>query len=153
MLWQDGSEIQRVLEASFNQILQTRMQGLPMVNPKLMVRALGFGKISQDWLGVLITPWCMNLLLIPDKDSDWQEKQPGIKFERKFPYGDFEFTVANESGLGIYAQCSLFSPMFQFADQDAAVTAAKAALHTLLSGSSAPNISRRDLLRGNLGHH
>ena len=93
----------------------------------------------------------MNLLLLPRPDSTWQTQAPGSKFSRTFPYGVFEFTVANEAQLGVYAVCSLFSPMFQFADQAAALAAAQAALQGLLTSPAPRAVSRRDLLRGALG--
>lgn len=151
MQWLDGAQIEQALEQTFNQILTTRMLGMPLLNPALAVRALGFGLVNRDWLGVLITPWCMNLLMLPTTDSDWITQPPGNKFELAFPYGSFEFTVAREAQLGTYAQCSLFSPMFQFADQTAAVTAGLSALQALLSHPAPRAVSRRDMLRGQFG--
>lgn len=151
MQWLDGAQIEQALEQTFNQILTTRMLGMPLLNPALAVRALGFGRVYRDWLGVLITPWCMNLLMLPTTDSDWRTQSPGNKFEQAFPYGSFEFTVAREAQLGTYAQCSLFSPMFQFADQTAAVTAGLSALQALLSHPAPRAVSRRDMLRGQFG--
>lgn len=152
MIWQDGEQIRQALETTFNDILETRMRDVPVLNLKLAVQALSFEPVNDDWLGILITPWFMNLLLLPGTESDWVALPPGSKFERLFPYGSFEFTAANEAHLGIYAQCSLFSPMFQFEDQAAALGAAQAALQNLLAVPSAPAISRRDLLRGNIGN-
>ena len=151
MDWQDSEQICQNLEAAFDAILQTRMHDVPVLNPALSVQALGFFRYQQDWLGVLITPWFMNLLLLPEPDSTWQTQAPGSKFSRTFPYGVFEFTMANEAQLGVYAVCSLFSPMFQFEGQAAAVAAAKAALQGLLTSPATRAVSRRDLLRGNLG--
>ncbi|AMK76163.1 MULTISPECIES: [NiFe]-hydrogenase assembly chaperone HybE [Methylomonas] len=151
MHWRDGEQIRQTLEAVFNDILTTRMRDMPLLNPALAVRALGFDRYNADWPGVLITPWFMNVLLFPGAESGWITQVPGSKFEQIFPYGSFEFTVADEAQLGRYAQCSLFSPMFQFADQAAALAAAESALQALLTGPAPSAISRRDLLRGNLG--
>lgn len=151
MAWQDSEQICRALETVFNTILQTRMCDVPVLNPALSVEAWGFLHYRQDWLGVLVTPWFMNLLLLPEPDSAWQTQQPGGKFSQAFPHGMFEFTVAHEERIGVYAVCSLFSPMFQFEDQAAAMTAAKAALQGLLTHSAPRPVSRRDLLRGKLG--
>ena len=150
MQWRDGEQIRRTLEAVFNDILSTRMRDMPVLNPALAVRALGFNRYNANWPGVLITPWFMNLLLLPGAESNWVTQVPGAKFEQIFPYGSFEFTVADEAQLGRYAQCSLFSPMFQFAEQAAALAAAESALQALLTGPAPRAISRRDLLRGNL---
>jgi [NiFe] hydrogenase assembly HybE family chaperone len=150
MQWQDGEQIWQKLEAVFNDILTHRMRDVPVLNAVLAVRALGFNRYNADWVGVLITPWFMNVLLLPGTEGQWSAQVPGTKFEQTFPYGSFEFVVADEVLLGRYAQCSLFSPMFQFADQAAAVAAAESALQALLAAPEPRAISRRDLLRGNL---
>lgn len=150
MQWQDGEQIRQTLERVFNDILSQRMHDVPVVNHALAVRALGFNRYNADWAGVLITPWFMNVLLLPGPESTWITQPPGSKFEQAFPYGSFEFTVADEAQLGRYAQCSLFSPMFQFADQAVAEAAADSALQALLAVPAPRAISRRDLLRGNL---
>jgi len=148
MDWSNAEQIELALEQTFNAILQTRMQDIPIVNPALTVEALGFARINTDWLGILITPWFMNLVLLPTAASDWLTYPPGNKFTQTFSYGVFEFTVANEAKLGRYALCSLFSPMFQFQNQNDARNAALGALQAL---SAPPKLSRRNLLLGDIG--
>jgi len=128
------------------------MQGLPVLNPALSVQAVGFHRFMDEWLGILITPWFMNLLLLPGPDYAWPKRNPGAKFDRIFPYGVFEFTQAYEEQLGAYARCSLFSPMFQFTCQADALAAAQAALQGLLTGEKPRPVSRRNLLRGAIGN-
>jgi [NiFe] hydrogenase assembly HybE family chaperone len=152
MLWRDSEQIRHALEITFNKVLDQRMSGLPVLNAALSVQAVDFIHVNKDWLGVLITPWFMNLLLLPGPDSTWCELRPGTKFEKRFPYGAFEFTVGSEAQLGPYALCSLFSPMFQFENQAAALAAGQAALQGLLAGAAPRSISRRDLLRGAIGN-
>lgn len=152
MLWQDSGQIRQALEAVFNEIWATRMSGMPVINAELSVQAVGFSRFNEDWAGVLITPWFMNLLLLPGPDSNWRDEPPGAKIERRFPYGAFDFTVGNEAQLGKYALCSLFSPMFQFENQAAALSAAQAALQGLLTAPTPRAVSRRDLLRGAIGN-
>lgn len=152
MMWLDSTQISHTLETTFNEILDKRMRDLPMVNPVLSVQAVGFTRFDEEWLGVLITPWFMNVLLLPGPDSRWREQSSGTKIEKNFPYGTFEFTLGNETQLGIYALCSLFSPMFQFENQAAALAAAQAALQGLLAESAPRVVSRRDLLRGAIGN-
>jgi len=147
MPWQDGAQIRRDLEAAFNVVLATRMQGLPIVNPALTVQAVGFGRYGEDWLGVMITPWSMNLMLLPGENSDWRNLTAGGKIERQFLYGLYEFALGDDAQIGCYALCSLFSPMFDFPDQVSAITAAQSALQTLLTPPQR-QLSRRDLLRG-----
>lgn len=151
MIWQNNEQIRHTLETTFNEILDKRMRDLPVVNVSLSVQAFGFNRFGEDWLGVLITPWFMNLMLLPGPDSAWQEQAPGIKIDKHFPYGTFEFTLGTETQIDTYALCSLFSPMFQFENQAAALATAESALQGLLAETAPRTVSRRDLLRGAIG--
>lgn len=77
MQWRNVEQISCALETVFNGVLETRMRGVPVINPALSVQAVGFNPFNGDWLGVLITPWFMNLLLLPGPDSQWREQPPG----------------------------------------------------------------------------
>ena len=151
-MWQDSEQIAGVLEATFNEIMNTRMLEMPLLNTVLSVQAINFMRVNEDWLGVLVTPWFMNLLLLPETETIWREFCPGTKIEKHFPYGLFEFTLGCEAQIGKYAQCSLFSPMFQFETQTAAVAAAQSALNGILATPEPLTISRRNLLRGDIGN-
>jgi len=151
MIWKNSEHISHTLEATFNDILNKRMRELPIVNSALSVQAVGFNRFGEDWLGILITPWFMNLMLLPAPDSVWRGQHAGTKIDMHFPYGTFEFTLGGETQIGTYALCSLFSPMFQFENQAAALAAAEAALQGLLAETVPRALSRRDLLRGAIG--
>lgn len=148
------NEIGKRLLQVFDLIHQTRMQGLPIINPALQVAVVGFESNDQDDIGVLVTPWCMNLVRLPLGD-EWDELQPGSKYCHELPSGEYEFVVGEEPGLGRFQSCSLFSPMFQFADQAAAVATAEASLRAVMtekidslqSQQKAVEKSRRDLSR------
>ncbi|MET0089552.1 MAG: [NiFe]-hydrogenase assembly chaperone HybE [Candidatus Thiodiazotropha sp.] len=118
------------LVSAFRQIEQTRMQGLPFLNPALQVEAVGFVPWETGALGVLVTPWFMNLMMLPGS-ADWQELRVGSKVKHRFPSGCYEFTVGDEPGIGRYQGCSLFSPMQAFEDQAAAVATAAEVMHGL----------------------
>ncbi len=162
-----GEERARRLEQVYLRIQRTRMADLPLSNPALRVRCVGFSRWDECWLGVLITPWCMNLVLFPVRAETWEDMQTGATVAHDFPAGRFVFIVAREDTLGVYQSCSLFSPVFEFANQDAAEATAKAALSLLMEQSGAlpltdrmpdreevaitrRGVSRRDLLRGRL---
>ncbi|MCG8084642.1 MAG: [NiFe]-hydrogenase assembly chaperone HybE [Candidatus Thiodiazotropha taylori] len=113
------------LEVQFRKIEQQRMQGLPLLNPALQVEAVGFRQWQDLCLGVLITPWFMNLMLIPHEGDSWSDEQIGDKQTYQFPSGPYEFILGEEEGIGRYQMCSLFSPVFEFDDQQTAVSTAK----------------------------
>lgn len=121
----------RLLEAAFRRIETGSMAGVPMLNPALRVEAVGFGRWQSHWLGVLITPWFMNLVLVPGGTGSWLSAAPGQRLFRKFPSGDFAFLGSEEPEVGEFQSCSLFSPMDRFADQVAAREVARAALEAL----------------------
>lgn len=124
------------LEEVFRAILQRQMQDLPMVNPALSVEAVGFRPWHEHWLGILITPWFMNLMLLPRVCANWQPIAERESRHYVFPAGVFEFIGGRDPVLGDYQACSLFSPMFEFADQAGAHDTAAAALDALFDVAS-----------------
>jgi [NiFe] hydrogenase assembly HybE family chaperone len=124
------------IERAFGHIQATRMQGLPFLNPALRVEAVGFRRFEGRWLGVLITPWFMNLMLLPDEPAAWRHVRYGDSLGYALPAGVFEFISALDPELGSYQTCSLFSPVFEFADQDGARLTAEAALTALFDAQT-----------------
>ncbi len=124
------------LETLFRQIADTRMAGLPVINGALRVEAVGFepGGVQPGQApalcGILLTPWFMNLVYLPLARED-EPSRVGVK--RRLPVGreHFEFIGAHEAAIGTFDACSLFSPMFDFADHAAARTTAEAVLANL----------------------
>lgn len=155
------------LEDRYNEIFETRMKDLAMVNPALQVEAVGFEEWEHCNLGVLITPWFINLVLVSCEGSEWNSLPVGKIQSRSFPSGTCEFVVSEEKGIGKYLNCPLASPMFDFASQEDALAVAKETLNILLTKQEqeedqapAPqkqanpgikSISRRELLRGQFG--
>jgi len=134
------------------------MAGVPILNPHLRVEAVGFRACEVGVVGVLVTPWFMNLMLFP---VDQETRPPiGSTVEHHFPSGRYGFTAAEEPGIGHYQICSLFSPMYEFPDHATATLTAEAALaelfgetveHSPPTAPDQPNLSRRQWLRGLLG--
>jgi [NiFe] hydrogenase assembly HybE family chaperone len=130
------------LEATFGAVYEQRMQGLPFINAALVVEAVDFRPWNGHWLGVLITPWFMNLVLLPNDDAAWPALRVGEKCVQTFPAGVFEFIAGWEDTLGEYLTCSLFSPMFEFADHETAHLTAAAARAALFD---ATNLEQTDI--------
>ncbi|MGI2259354.1 [NiFe]-hydrogenase assembly chaperone HybE [Shewanella sp. GXUN23E] len=128
----DAIAVARVLEQVFIQILNTRMLDMPVINPGLQVQALGFRRYGDCWLGALITPWFINLVLLPTH-QDWSCLGILSKHRHEFPSGRYEFVLGHEPQLGFFQSCSLFSPVFEFACQTGALDAAAAALSAMTS--------------------
>jgi [NiFe] hydrogenase assembly HybE family chaperone len=145
------------LERVFRAIHEERVMGLPILNPELEVQAVGFRLLRSHCAGILITPWFMNLLVLPPEGDGWEEGGPGDKRHFDFPYGPCEMALCEEEMLGRYLSVSLFSPMSSFASQQQAVSTATAILQRLMTPAqpehaveNAPDHEpgRRALLRG-----
>jgi [NiFe] hydrogenase assembly HybE family chaperone len=126
------------LEARFATIWREHMQDVPMVNPALQVQAVGMAHWQHHWLGVLVTPWFMNLVLLPRVVAHWHPIGERETRHYVFPAGVFEFIGSKDAVLGDYQACSLFSPMFEFADHEAAVATASSALAALFDAGNRP---------------
>ena len=50
-------------DEGLRQIEKTRMAGLPILNPKLVVRSAGWRRWGNDWIGVVTTPSAWHLCL------------------------------------------------------------------------------------------
>jgi [NiFe] hydrogenase assembly HybE family chaperone len=114
-----------------------RMEGLNFVNPALEVSAVGFAPWAGHWLGVLVTPWFMNLTLAPRDPAVWQAVEQGKVRRYRFPAGDFDFIGAHDDAAGEYQLCSLFSPVLEFEDQVTARTVAQLARDALFDTANA----------------
>ena len=123
----------RSLEASFRRIARERLADLDIHNTHLRVEALDARLWKGRWLTVLITPWCMNLVLLPAAQGEWTSGTGHERIFYKFPAGDFAFLCGREPEIGEYHACALFSTMGDFVDQDRAREAAMAALDALLT--------------------
>lgn len=148
------------LEAMYLQIWATSMRELPFVNAALSVEAVGFrrwrsasicpsgtdtpaptgegeaasrSEPSGDWVGAVITPWFINLFLLPGGGNLWSDLASGERCHINFPIGPLEFiadyNVAAE--VPAYQYCPLFAPPGQIVSQTAARAAATAALDAL----------------------
>lgn len=118
-------------EAAFREIHVGQMRGVPLLNETLEVKAIGFRPCEGRVLGMLVTPWFMNIVLAPGPGEDWSGQVPGAKELVSFPSGHYEFVAANRAETGPYKACSLFSPMFDFTSMLQASETARAALAAL----------------------
>jgi [NiFe] hydrogenase assembly HybE family chaperone len=139
----------RQVEEVFRRIAETRMDGVPILNPALAVQAVAVERWEQSIILGLVTPWFINVMLLPGTGecAEWEGMAVGQSTVQELPGGRFSFIAASEEGIGPYRMCSLFSPVLEFADQETACAAAAAALHEMLRAevSPQPALSRRDL--------
>jgi [NiFe] hydrogenase assembly HybE family chaperone len=137
------------LEEYYRAVLCDRMQDMPFVNPALAVEAIGFRDFDQHRLGVLLTPWFMNLVLLPGTD-DWDDCTPGSTCSWSLPEGTYEFNICHDEELGVYMTAVLFRSVTDFADQDTARAIAVEIMQRLFekpreTATDSRRISRREL--------
>jgi [NiFe] hydrogenase assembly HybE family chaperone len=127
------------IQAAFTQIGATRMQGLPYLNPRLSVAAVGFRLWQESWIGALVTPWGINLLQWPTPQAPFPPWRADQVFEVPLPGATLSFMPAQLDALGDYRLCPLFSPAQQFANQEAACATAHEVLRLLFTPEMKPD--------------
>ncbi|MEI8324379.1 MAG: [NiFe]-hydrogenase assembly chaperone HybE [Betaproteobacteria bacterium] len=144
------------VEQAFFRIQRDHMADVPILNPALSVEAVDFQRWQGHWLGIVVTPWCMSLLLIPGSAENWVSTGENKRRFVNFAAGDFAFLGSAEEELGEYQSCSLFSPMGKFTTQSEASLTARASISGLLTppapappvtpgikSADSPSLSRR----------
>lgn len=143
----------QALQQTFEHIARTRMAGLPLAHPRLAVGCVGFHAEADGTfaLGVLVTPWCMNLVRLPLHEGV-AVLAAGHRGTRDIGTRCFDFVGACEADIGTFESASLFSPMFEFVDQAAAVATAEQVLQALgIRADAVPtqeHLARRGFLFG-----
>jgi [NiFe] hydrogenase assembly HybE family chaperone len=167
------SDVEQKLEAVFNLIADTRMAGLPICNETIQVQAVGFREWQEHWVGVLVTPWTISLVLMPGDKIPLKVLGADEKMTWTFPSGSYEFMGLNEPNLGTCHICSLISPVNEVRCHEDAVSIAEQVMAALFSSEQSDQVrdaerkvnlesarlggepvldkplSRRDFLRGN----
>lgn len=141
----DMSDRVALLASVYTRIDRQVMSGLPIHNGRLSVDTIDFRAWGRHALGIVITPWFMNLTLFA---VDPKAKLPT---SLTLPAGEVEFGLAELPGFGHIATCSLFSPMDVFEDMTAARETAIHVLAELFTSQEKDTaVDRRSLLRGRL---
>jgi [NiFe] hydrogenase assembly HybE family chaperone len=150
------------LEQHYQHVWQTRMRGLPFVNSSLEVEVIEFVRHEGDWLGVIVTPWFLNLFLLSGGGSLWSDIAAGERCHVQLPCGRLQFIADDDPDIGPYQYCPLIAPVSELPDAGTAHQAALDALKAVLTAAPeiAPDVtppepveaSRRGFLRRMAGH-
>ncbi|MDJ0992752.1 MAG: [NiFe]-hydrogenase assembly chaperone HybE [Dinoroseobacter sp.] len=141
------NEQTKALTADFTEIWNAKMRDVPIVNKSLHVQAVGFRMHEGRPLGVLVSPWFMNLILLPAPEENWSDLLAGAKEIISFPSGPYEFIHNTREQTGGYKACSLFSPMNEFATQAQAVGVANAVMQALFDAENRAETDRAAEIR------
>ncbi len=126
-------------EQGFRQIAETRMKGLPIVNPKIQVRAAAFRRWQMDWFGVMALPWCIAAVYACGCRESWPQVAAGREWTLELPAGDFPFMAIEDPILGRFFMLSLKSPVLDIENQAAADVFAQAAFDAMLTAQALPD--------------
>jgi [NiFe] hydrogenase assembly HybE family chaperone len=141
---QDLSSITRQIETVFKRIEQEQMQGIPILNPALQVETIGFQIYGGRLVGVLITPWMMNLMLFPGESDDWSDLKLGDNQYHRLPANEYRFIVNEIDQIGLCQTHPIYSPMPEFMNQEHAVAAAESFMKTLMVEVKEPDTDPHD---------
>lgn len=72
------------------------MADVPILNTALSVEAIDFQRWNGHWLGIVLAPWCMSVLMVPGSDIGWVSTAENTRHFVKFPAGDFAFLGGDE---------------------------------------------------------
>lgn len=100
-----------LLEQVFGQVAADEMRGLPFYRDHIPLRACGFQLFEQQWIGALLTPWMLSLVVLPGPQQSWQRRAVGERLMLALPCGTIGFTVSEIIGCGQYLSRSLMSPL------------------------------------------
>ena len=140
----------------FEDIERRHMQGLPILNPELVVEAAEPREFGEHVIFILISPWFMNLVLLPGTE-EWDGCDSGDCIDIEFPYEALQFSVSHDDELGTFLSSVLFGSVSDFPDQASASTVANEVMRTLFTPKKTTNrpaagnrktLSRRSLLTG-----
>lgn len=155
-----AAAIAAALQERYRHIAATAMADVPICNPALSVSATGFRAWGGRALGVVTTPWFMNLIAMPLPGTEIEPVDAGKSVRLNLPAGEVEFIVGELDGVGRVDSCSLFSPVFEFSSMEEANEVAAEIIRTFFDMSALEPTppppppparpSRRDLLRGKL---
>ena len=136
------------------------MRDLPIYNGKVAIEAIGFRAFDDvALLGVVLTPWFMNLIMLPIEPVPMNMAEIGKTVPVELPAGQRTFVVGGDETVGLYKAHSLHSPVLNFTLPGQARAEAQRMLALLMTpateedaaatgGPAASGVDRRALLFG-----
>jgi [NiFe] hydrogenase assembly HybE family chaperone len=124
---EDAARVRHLVDI-FTGIGDERMKDIGLYNHALQVEAAGFRR-WENWIaGILVTPWFMNLILLPTEAGQLADAVVGTKRRLQMPCGEVVCNVGEVEEIGLYLASSLYSPMGRFDVHAVAITTAWAAV-------------------------
>lgn len=95
--------------------VDAEMRDLPIYNDKVDIEAIGFRPFGDAaLLGVVLTPWFMNLIVLPIEPVPMNMAEIGRTVSIELAAGKRNFVVGGDEDIGLYQAFSLHSPLLTF---------------------------------------
>jgi [NiFe] hydrogenase assembly HybE family chaperone len=142
-----------LLAQALQRVNDSQMAGLPLSMANVAVGCHGMELYEGQWLGVVVTPWMLSVVILPGPDQCWDTRAIGDRVGLQFPCGDLVFTANELEGVGAYLACSLMSPLDPNVTTQSATQLALDCLRMLQAlpvkeRYDGPDLSRRALFTG-----
>ena len=154
----DHPRVQALIELF--QRVDAGMRDIPIYNEKIAIEAIGFRPFGEgEVLGVVLTPWFMNMIMLPIEPVRMDMAKIGRIVSVELPAGKRIFAVGGDGTIGLYKAHSLHSPVLNFTLPGQAQAEARRMLALLMTppdvtaetatnGSGTKRLDRRALLFG-----
>lgn len=83
------------------------MKDLPFYRKSIDCYCPKFILFENQWIGTVVTPWMLSIVILPGKDQEWESHEIGDKLSVQLPYKTFTFTVSSLENIPQYLSCSL----------------------------------------------
>ena len=126
------------------------MQDLPFFHKGIECFCPKFVLFEDQWIGTVLTPWLMSVVILPGPQQQWEPRELGDKLTVQLPYKALTFTVSSLENVPQYLSCSLHSPLDPNLTNEQAVQLTQDCLRTVLSIPTAQptfNSDRRNLFK------
>lgn len=131
------------LETHFRRVLAVTV---PLeANPALSVEAIGFARHQGDWLGVIVTPWRIDLLLINGGGSLWGDIPAGQRRYLQLDGETLPFLCEDDPEIGPYQSSPLVDDLACIPDMATARAMAWHSLGVHLQHSAPPAAAPQDV--------
>lgn len=126
-----------LFQSAMQQVAQ-EMQDLPFYRQHIECYCPKFVLFEQQWIGTVVTPWMLSVVILPGKDQEWESREIGDKLSVQLPYKTLTFTVSGMETIPQYLSCSLHSPIDPAMTNTQAIQLAQDCLRMILSMPTKP---------------